>query len=89
VTGKLIPPAAQPLPLPPQTEGALSTSGEGLRETPGTTRGGGIKIDLQRLFRSTVTARIKQDVTATEATATKVDALGLEAQRFYRVVTVP
>jgi len=61
VTGKLIPPPAQPALVLPQTEDALSTSGEGLREIPGKTRGGGIKIDLQGRFRSTVTATVNPD----------------------------
>lgn len=40
---------------------ALSTSGEGLPETPGTTRGGGIKIDVQGRFRNVVVATLGQD----------------------------
>jgi len=42
-------------------EAPLSTSGEGLREVPGRTRGGGIKLHLQGRFSSTVTAHIGPD----------------------------
>ena len=42
-------------------EAPLSTSGEGLREVPGRTRGGGIKLHLQGRFSSTVTAHISPD----------------------------
>jgi hypothetical protein len=61
VTGKLVPPPAQTGPVLPQKEDPLSTSGEGLRETQGKTRHGGIKVDLQGRFRSTVTATVDAD----------------------------
>jgi hypothetical protein len=63
VTGQRIPSRAQVtiVPLPPQAENALSTSGEGLQETRGVTRAGGMKIDLQGRFRSSVVATVGAD----------------------------
>lgn len=63
ITGELVAsPAKGPvIPLPPQAENAQSTSGDGLRETPGTTRGGGVKINLQGRFRSSAVAAVGPD----------------------------
>jgi hypothetical protein len=60
VTGELVdPPAEAPdqVSLPP--DDALSTSSEGLMETPSPVPGGGIMVDLQGRFRSPLVA--KQD----------------------------
>ena len=55
--GRIVPRPIQPqAPLPAQAQNALSTSGEGLREVPGKTRSGGMKVHLQGRFRSTVSA---------------------------------
>jgi hypothetical protein len=63
ITGEIVPqPGQRPaMPLPPQAENAQSTSGDGLRETPGTTRGGGVKINLQGRFRSSAVAAVGPD----------------------------
>ena len=53
--GRIIPRPNQPhAPLPVQND--LGTSGEGLREAPGKTKGGGMKVHLQGRFRSTISA---------------------------------
>lgn len=59
-TGKIIPRPAQvpAVALAPEEQNALSTSSEGLREEPGTTRGGGVKVHLQGRFRSRVVATV-------------------------------
>jgi hypothetical protein len=51
--GRIIP---RPNHAPLQAQNDLGTSGEGLREAPGKTKGGGIKVHLQGRFRSTVSA---------------------------------
>ena len=62
-TGKIIPrpPQAPAVALTPEEQNALSTSSEGLREEPGTSRGGGMKVDLQGRFRSRVIATVADD----------------------------
>ena len=40
--------------VPLQAQNALSTSGEGLDEAPGKTKGGGMKVHLQGRFRSAI-----------------------------------
>jgi len=45
-------PGTVPLQLTPQLQNALSTSHQGLLETPGPVSGGGVKVDLQGRFRS-------------------------------------
>src|SRR5262245_41476983 len=81
VTGKLVPPPRPAAPVPPPLEDALSTSGEGLREAPGKTRGGGIKIDLQGRFRSTVTATIDVDGKLTTRCETEPEIQSSGARR--------
>ena len=63
ITGRIVPPPVQKpaLPMSPQAENAQSTSAEGLQEIPGTTRGGGIKVNLQGRFRSSVVATVGAD----------------------------
>ena len=80
-TGKLIPPPRPAAPVTPPLEDALSTSGEGLRETPGKTRGGGIKIDLQGRFRSTVTATIDPEGRLSTRCETEPEIQSSEASR--------
>lgn len=62
-TGRIVgkPPPGVAAVLPPEAQNALSTSGEGLREEPGQTRSGGVKVHLQGRFRSAVTATIGAD----------------------------
>ena len=45
-------PGTLPLQLTPQEQNALSTSHQGLVETPSTVPGGGVKLDLQGRFQS-------------------------------------
>lgn len=76
ITGKTVPPPPQApgvvLPLP--ADHALSTSGEGLREVPVTTRGGGVKVHLQGRFRSTVKATVGSDGKLTTRCVTEPEA---------------
>lgn len=51
-------PGTVPLPLPPTLRRALSTSHQGLFETPSPVPGGGVKVDLQGRFQSPVFATI-------------------------------
>ena len=60
--GRIVPRPIQPqAPLPAQAQNALGTSGEGLRELPGKTRSGGMKVHLQGRFRSTVSVYADSD----------------------------
>ena len=61
-TGQIIPasPQARPV-LSPNEQNAISTSGDGLREEPGKTRAGGVKVHLQGRFRSSVVATLGVD----------------------------
>lgn len=62
-TGKLSSepaPGSTPLVLPPETQSALSTSGEGLTQTPSPVPGGGIMIDLQGRFQSPLIATVDE-----------------------------
>jgi hypothetical protein len=54
-------PGTVPLPLTPQLRNALSTSHQGLVEEVSPVPGGGIKIDLQGRFQSTLMATIDGD----------------------------
>jgi hypothetical protein len=57
VTGELRdPPAEAPAQVPLLPDDALSTSSEGLVETPSPMPGGGVKVDLQGRFRSPLIA---------------------------------
>lgn len=51
-------PGTVPLQLTPQLKNALSTSHQGLVETPSSVPGGGVKVDLQGRFQSPVFATI-------------------------------
>ena len=51
-------PGAVPVQLTPELRNALSTSQQGLVEVPGTTPGGGVKVDLQRRFQSPLVVTI-------------------------------
>src|SRR5262245_57755342 len=50
-----------PLQLSPQLQNALSTSHQGLVETPSPVPGGGIKVDLQGRFQSPLMVTIGSD----------------------------
>jgi hypothetical protein len=65
VTGQIIPPPVAVAPAAPALPAnhPLSTSGEGLVETPGQTRAGGVILDLQGRFRSTVVTSVGPDGT--------------------------
>jgi hypothetical protein len=54
-------PGTVPLQLTPQLQNALSTSHQGLVETPGTVPGGGVKVDLQGRFQSPLVVTIDAD----------------------------
>jgi hypothetical protein len=54
-------PGAVPLQLTPQLRNALSTSHQGLVETPSLVPGGGVKIDLQGRFQSPLLITIDAD----------------------------
>jgi hypothetical protein len=54
-------PGALPLALTPQEQNALSTSHQGLTETPGPVPGGGVKVDLQGRFQSPVFGTVDAD----------------------------
>ena len=51
-------PGTVPLPLTPQLQNALSTSPQGLGETPSAVAGGGVKVDLQGRFQSPLVVTI-------------------------------
>lgn len=56
------PPPGVTLPeLSPAERNALSTSHQGLTETPGTVPGGGVMLDLQGRFQSPLTATVGPD----------------------------
>jgi hypothetical protein len=54
-------PGTVPLQLTPQLQNALSTSHEGLVETPSSVPGGGVKLDLQGRFQSPLFVTIDAD----------------------------
>ena len=57
--GRIIPRPNQPqAALPVQAQNELNTSSEGLREVPGKTKSGGVKVHLQGRFRSAVSASL-------------------------------
>jgi hypothetical protein len=60
-TGRMGPPPPEALPAAAAIPAnhPLSTSGEGLIETPGQTRGGGVIVNLQGRFRSTVVTSVE------------------------------
>lgn len=54
-------PGTVPLQLTPQLQNALSTSHQGLVETPSSVPGGGVKVDLQGRFQSPLFVTIDAD----------------------------
>jgi len=54
-------PGSVPIQLTPQLQNALSTSHQGLVEVPGSTAGGGVKVDLQGRFRSPMISTVGGD----------------------------
>ena len=74
VTGKLVPTRLPGAAIAaPELNNPLSTSGEGLREVPGRTRGGGVKLHLQGRFRSTITATTSSEGHVTTRCRTESD----------------
>jgi hypothetical protein len=51
-------PGTVPVQLTPQLQNALSTSHQGLTESPNPVPGGGVKVDLQGRFQSPLVATI-------------------------------
>jgi hypothetical protein len=54
-------PGTQPLQLTPRLRDSFRTSHEGLIETPSSTPGGGVKLDLQGRFQSPLAATADRD----------------------------
>ena len=54
-------PGTVPLQLTPELQNALSTSHQGLVETPSSVPGGGVKVDLQGRFQSPLVVTIDAD----------------------------
>ncbi len=54
-------PGTQPLTLSPSDQAAMSTSHDGLVETPSSEPGGGVKLDLQGRYQSSLSAYVGPD----------------------------